>query len=185
VSTQAQELNYGRDATILHRPLAAGSDLARRLRQQITRWFTRSHRQPAARFEWNINPTRIGSVRRETVFCVELPVSNPLRLLEAYRHAGVAPERVVFVGDALKLSDEEYYGITQMGALVHESPKKDRRQRTQEDLSAYFDDLSGFGSRVGKPELEHRYPGPYDPGPPRVNAEQLQALIDAVARKRA
>lgn len=153
-----------------------------RLANFVKGWFAQ-RRQPAARFVWNVKPKRIGEIRPGMVYCIEIPVSKPLQMLEEYKRAGVVPQRVVFAGDARKLSDDEYYGITRMGAIVHETTKKNLRQRTQEEVTGYyFDDVSG--SRGPKAESDHRYPDPYDPGDPKISAEQLQALIDAVARNR-
>jgi hypothetical protein len=133
---------------------------------------------PEAQFLWNVPPARLRSVKSATVYCVELPVSNPVAMLEAYRRSGVASDHVVFVGDALTLSDDAYDWVTRKGALVHEISKKGRREKTERDLKSYYS--------PARPERKAAasHPLTYKPGPPKVTAEQLQELIDAVGRAR-
>jgi len=129
-------------------------------------------------FVWS--PSRESAIDPGAVICVKLPVRNPVGLLSAYMSVGVRPERVVFVGDPLTLSDAAYDGITRMGALVHPISKKVSKERAKQELSAYYT------SPVLPREVPAQNPNPYawEPGPPRVTTEQLQALIDAVRARR-
>ena len=136
-----------------------------------------SRRAPETHFRWNAK--RVRDVRPETVYCVELPVSDPMGVLGTYLSAGVKPDRVVFVGDTQTLTDDAYYAIRRKGALVHETPKKGRREQAQKDLEPFF--------AAAKPRV-YATPAPnpytYNPGPPKVTPEQLQALVDAIGRRR-
>lgn len=153
--------------------------LKERLTSYFAAYFSRADRAPAgAQFVWSVPATKVGRVRPEQVYCVELPVSNPVQTLESYLKVGIAADHVVFVGDLLTMTDEAYRGITRMGALVHETPKKGRRRQTQEDLAAYFD--SG-----GPAAVPTKNPNPYTYKPDqKVTPEQLQALVDALGRRR-
>lgn len=132
------------------------------------------------RFRWNVGVQQIGAVHPETVYCIELPASDPVGLLTAYLHRGVRPDHVVFVGDPLTMKDEAYYAVTRKGALVHEAPKKGRREHAEQELSAYYTSAGSVGTRP----TANPNPYTYNPGPPKVTPEQLQQYVDAIAQRR-
>lgn len=182
MSPQAAKLEAYADEAVVEQPLPEGPGPLDRLFEYAERVIGRVkglcvRSVPEAQFRWNIPAAKVRTVRPETVYCVELPVSNPVAMLEAYGRAGVASDHVVFVGDGLSLSDDAYDQITRKGALVHET-KKGRRDQTERDLKPYF--------AASRPErravLSHPYT--YKPGPPKVTPEQLKEFIDAVARPR-
>jgi len=175
VNTQAvPNLEYvGTDAEVLEP--APKASLLRRLAEMFAR-----RRRAEAQFVWNAPPPKqLADVVPSTVYCVDLPVSNPMRVLDMYVHTGVTPDHVVFVGDPLTINDDDYYSITRKGALVHETAKSGRRQRAQKELSPYFEPAGEHTRPSSNPN-----PYTYNPGPPKVTPEQLQALIDAIGRRR-
>jgi hypothetical protein len=179
-TTVPRELTFPREPGLVERLTRAVQEYFAGAKEYFhARWHRR--RPSEALFVWDVPPKRVTAVRPETVFCVQLPASNPVRTLQAYVQAGVAPDHVVFVGDPLTLSDEAYYGITRQGALVHETSKKDRREQAQKDLAAFYEPP---GARVSARPSVNPNPYSYTPGPPKVTPEQLQALVDAIGRRR-
>lgn len=132
----------------------------------------------AVQFVWSPSPGT--PIDARAVVCIELPARNPLKLLESYVGAGVRPQRIVFVGDPLSLSDAAYDGITRMGSVVCDTGKKANKERAEQELAAHY------APPALPREVPLRNPNPYtwDPGPPRVTPEQLQALIDGVRARR-
>jgi hypothetical protein len=130
----------------------------------------------APRFSWNPSVEEC----EDAVVCLDLPLPDPVQALRMYANAGVPPFRIVFVGDPLSMTDDEYYRITSKGALVHDARKEGAyRQKTEDDLFQYF-------SSPSVAVLPEKNPNPYtyEPGPPKVTPEQLQAFIDAIAKRR-
>lgn len=162
--------------TIQESPARERPGLVERLVGGLRSYWLRSAADSC--FRWNVPTSRIGDVRPEMVFCVELPVSDPAGMLASYMASGVRPEHVVFVGDPLTMKDNDYYRITQQGALVHETKKRSHRQ-TEDDLTPYYAQTRSTARPTSNPN-----PYTYEPGAPAVTQEQLQALIDAIAAKR-
>lgn len=180
-ATVPRELSFSQEPGLLQRLIRAVQTYFAGAKEYLHAHRRRHPETRPTQFVWDVPAKQLTAVRPETVFCVELPASNPVRLLEAYVQAGVAPDHVVFVGNPLTLSDEAYYGITRQGALVHETSKKGRREQTQKDLAAYY---QSPGTRVSARPSVNPNPYSYTPGPPKVTPDQLQALVDAIGRRR-
>lgn len=151
------------------------------LESLFPKWFGGKSTETTTRFVWN--PT-VKQVRghAHVVVCVDLPVSDPTAVLLSYVRAGVAPDHVVFVGNAKTLSDNAYDGILKNGGLVQNVRPDDwngkDRLQTEEELSAYYDAQAA--------SLEPQYapvknPYRYQPAPRKVSPEELQTFLDALA----
>lgn len=130
-------------------------------------------------FVWN--PKKIPT-RTRVVTCLDLPITNPVQLLESYVLAGVQPDHVVFVGDSSILADDTYDMITKKGALVHHVRpdvwNTKSRQQTEEELAAYFDAEVTFG-----PTHEANNEYAYAPASPKLSPEEFQVFLDTLANR--
>jgi hypothetical protein len=127
-------------------------------------------------FRWNVPPQHLGVIHPQTVYCVELPTSDPIGMLTSYVQQGVKADHVVFVGDPLTMTDDAYYRATQQGALVHETKKRSQRRLTEEELTLYH-----VAARPAVTPTKNPNAYTYKPRAAVVTKEQLQAHIDAIA----
>lgn len=127
-------------------------------------------------FRWNVPPQHLGVVYPQTVYCVDLPASDPIGMLTSYMQQGVKADHVVFVGDPLTMTDDAYYRVTQQGALVHETKKRSHRQLTEEELTLHY-----VAGRPAVTPTKNPNAYTYKPRASVVTKAQLQAHIDAIA----
>jgi hypothetical protein len=150
------------------------------LESLLPNWFG-SKPVETTRFVWNPGVKQVRG-NEHVVVCVDLPVSDPTAVLASYVRAGVAPDHVVFVGDATALSDSAYDGILKNGGLVQDVRPSDwngkDRQQAEEELSAYFDAQAASLDPQYEPV---KNPYRYQPAPRKISPDELQTFLDALA----